>query len=304
MTRAICPFVTVIIPTYQRPAALTRCLASLAAQDYPADCFEVVVADDGSDVPLDQVIAAHAATLSVVLLRLDHGGPAAARNQGAAVARGEILGFIDDDCIADPGWISALVGALSRHADAAVGGAIVNGVPENPYVRASHTLLAFLYRYYHEQQRGWLPFFTTNNLAVRGETFAAVGGFDPTFPFASEDRDWSDRCRRAGHPLVHAPDAVVVHAPDLSMGRFLRMHFRYGEGAYRFHRARAARGEPTHHVERVDFYAGMLTAPFAQGDRQPIRQSFLLLLSQAVATLGFAQAAWRARRARRKAGTG
>jgi len=295
MTSASQPFVTVVIPTYRRPAALARCLASLAAQDYPAHRFEVVIADDGGAVPLDEVIAAHASALSLVPLTLHHGGPAAARNHGAAAGRGEVLAFLDDDCIADPGWISALVVALDRTPNAAVGGGIVNGVPDNPYVRASHTLLAFLYRFYHEQQRGWLPFFTTNNLAVRTDTFAAVGGFDPSFVFASEDRDWSDRCRLAGHPLVHAPDAVVMHAPYLTLGRFLRMHLRYGEGAWRFHRARAARGEYARHVERSDFYVGMLTAPFRQGDPQPLRQSLLLLISQAVAALGYAQAAWRAR---------
>lgn len=290
------PFVTVVIPTYQRPAALARCLASLAAQDYPVERFEVVIADDGGGMALDDVVALHATTMTLVPLTLEHGGPAAARNQGAAAARGEILAFIDDDCTADPRWLSALVAALAQHPDAAVGGGIVNGVPENPYVRASHTLLAFLYHHYHEKQRGWLPFFTTNNLAVRTETFTAVGGFDPSFIFASEDRDWSDRCRRAGHPLVHAPDALVTHAPNLSMGRFLRMHFRYGEGAWRFHRARAARGEHARQVERGDFYVGMLTAPFTQGDPQPVRQSLLLLISQAVAVLGYAEAAWRARR--------
>lgn len=298
MTPDARPLITVVVPTFRRPAALARCLASLAAQDYPTDRLEVVIADDGGTMPLDGVIAAHATVLSLVPLALPHGGPAAARNAGAAIARGEILAFIDDDCTADPRWLSTLEASLRRHPTAAVGGRILNGVPDNPYVRASHTLLAFLYQHYHEQQRGWLPFFTTNNLAMRTETFAAVGGFDPSFTFASEDRDWSDRCRRAGRALVHAPEAMVTHAPELSMRRYLRMHFRYGEGAWRFHQARASRGEPGFRVERREFYLGMVSAPFRQGDPQPIRQSLLIILSQAVATLGYAGAVWRARRTR------
>lgn len=302
MTGEAPPFVTVVIPTYERPQALARCLASLAAQDYPRDRFAVVVANDGGSTSLDGVIGAHACELCLTLLQVPHGGPAAARNQGAAAGRGEFLAFIDDDCTADPRWISGLVAALRRNPRAAIGGRVVNAVPDNPYVRASHTLLAFLYRYYHEQRRGLLPFFTTNNLAVGADVFAQVGGFDTTFTLASEDRDWCDRCRYAGHPLVYVPEAVVHHAPFLSFTRYVRMYLRYGEGAWRFHRARAGRGRRSSEVEALGFYTGMLSAPFASGDPQPVRQSLLLFLSQAVAAVGFVRAALRARWAKHPTG--
>jgi GT2 family glycosyltransferase len=295
------PFVTVVIPTYERPQALGRCLTSLSAQDYPHDRFEVIVVNDGGATSLAEVVDAHRKQVDVALVAVPHGGPAAARNRGAAAGRGEILAFIDDDCTADGRWISMIVAALCEHPPAAIGGQVANGVLTNPYARASHTLLAFLYRYYHVNQQGLLPFFTTNNLAVRADVFAQVGGFDVAFPFASEDREWCDRCRSVGYPLVYAQRAVVHHAPNLSFARFIRMHFRYGEGAWRFYRVRARRGEQAEGFESVDFYTGMLHAPFVVGDPEPRRQSLLLILSQAIAALGFV---WAALRPARDAGAG
>jgi hypothetical protein len=92
---------------------------------------------------------------------------------------------------------------------------------------------------------------------------------------------------------VYAPEAVVHHAPDLDLAAFVRQHFRYGEGAWRFHRARAQRSGAAMGIEPVDFYTGMMRAPFALGDREPVRQSLLLVASQAIAAIGYAIAALR-----------
>jgi GT2 family glycosyltransferase len=295
MTAASAPFVSVIIPTYRRPAALERCLASLAAQDYAHDRFEVIVVEDGgTESPVGWTTPSG---ICVTRLPVPHGGPAVARNRGAEVARGELLLFIDDDCTADARWLSTMVAQAGTHADAAIGGQVTNAVPDNRYARASQTLITFLYQYYHEKRQGLLPFFTTNNLCIRAEPFHRQGGFDAAFAFASEDRDWCDRWVQTGGQLVYAPDAVVHHAPQLSFTGFVRQHFRYGEGAWQFHRARARRSPQSMEIEPFDFYAGMLRAPFVLGDKEPIRQSLLLFGSQAIAAVGYAVSALRDSRA-------
>lgn len=295
MSPAPTPLVSVIIPTRGRPAALARCLESLSDLTYPGDRVEVIVVHDGepADVPTTHDPDRSPTTTHLTVPR---GGPGAARNAGAAEARGEILAFLDDDCAAAPDWLERLTSALADHPDAAVGGRVVNALPGNPYARANHTLLDFLYNFYHEQQRGHLPFFATNNLAVRREIFASLGGFDASFRFASEDRDWSDRCRDAGHPLRYAPEAVVHHAQTLTFRDFIRQHVRYGEGAWRFHRARARRHHRSFGLESPRFYAAMLSAPYRHGGAAPLRQSLLLVLSQAASAAGFAFASLRPRR--------
>lgn len=291
MTGGSVPFLSVIIPTYRRPAALERCLASLARQEYPHDRFEVIVVEDGGTESSDGWPTPPG--ICVKRLHVPHGGPAAARNHGAAEARGEVLLFIDDDCTADERWLSTMVARAGEHADAAIGGQVTNAVPGNRYARASQTLITFLYQYYHEKRQGRLPFFTTNNLCVRADLFHQHGGFDSAFAFASEDREWCDRWVQKGGQLVYAPDAVVHHAPELSFTGFVRQHFRYGEGAWQFHRARARRSTQSMEIEPFDFYTGMLRAPFVLGDKEPIRQSLLLFGSQAIAAVGYAVAALR-----------
>ncbi len=281
---------SVIVPTRNRPAALERCLASLAAQSYARDSIEVVVVDDGSVPPLRAPIETAGRLSRCVLVSTPGVGPAAARNAGVAASHGDALAFIDDDCVADPGWLTALAGRLCAQPGAAVGGRVRNALTGNRYARASQSLIDFLYRYYHVEGRGSVPFFTTNNLAVRREVFEDVGPFDPSFPFASEDRDWSDRCRHRGRALCYAGEALVFHANELGWRSFVRQHFRYGEGALRFHRARSRRRREPVGMESPRFYARMFREPFATHDPNALRQVGLLLISQVASAAGFADA--------------
>jgi GT2 family glycosyltransferase len=282
------PLATVIIPSRNRVDALTRCMASLAAQSYPAERFEIVVVNDGGNAVPATIRKGLDERIACAVVDVPHGGPAAARNAGVARARGEILAFIDDDCVADPKWLHSLVARLTSRPDAAVGGRVINALHRNRYSRASQLLVSQLYRYYHEQGRGDLPFFTTNSLATRVETFRRVGPFDATFPFASEDRDWSDRCLLAGAPLVYAPEAVVHHAHELTLASFVRQHFQYGEGARRFHSTRSRRRGSRVRLEGPAFYSGLVRAPFDAGDPEALRVALLIIASQAVGAAGWA----------------
>src|SRR6185369_10255511 len=96
------PFFSIIVPTYERPAQLSRCLQSLGQLDYPKENYEILVVDDGSAHPLDDV------PFPVRILRHENTGPAGARNFGASQARGEFLAFTDDDCQPDAGWLREL----------------------------------------------------------------------------------------------------------------------------------------------------------------------------------------------------
>src|SRR5215813_1646861 len=99
----VLPRFSIVVPTYRRPAILAGCLDAVARLDYPCDRFEAIVVDDGGGaVELPRAYA----DVDMVLLTQAHAGPAAARNTGAARARGDFLAFTDDDCRPDPGWLS------------------------------------------------------------------------------------------------------------------------------------------------------------------------------------------------------
>ena len=100
-----------IVPTHRRPAQLAECLAALARLDYPSDRYEVIVVDDGGGMPLDEVLEPFRAHMAVTCLA-GRRVAAAARNAGAARARGDLLAFTDDDCRPRPDWLRRLARAM------------------------------------------------------------------------------------------------------------------------------------------------------------------------------------------------
>ncbi len=107
------PAIAVVVPTRDRPAALARCLESLAAQDLSPDAFEILVVDDGSSPPVT-VDATVAARVCVRVLRQECAGPAAARNYGIQQARTTFVAFTDDDCVPDRVWLRTLMEVSDR----------------------------------------------------------------------------------------------------------------------------------------------------------------------------------------------
>lgn len=287
------PRFSIVVPTRNRPRPLTACLQAVAGLQFPPESFETIVVDDGGDRSLDAALEAAAARAGARVVRQPGAGPAAARNRGAAEARGEVLAFLDDDCAPDPDWLEALDRALVAHPGAGAGGRTINALPENPYATASQALIDYLYAYYN-QAGSPEPMFTTSNLALPRARFLELGGFDQRFPRAGgEDRELCLRWARAGGEIRYVPDAIVRHAHRLDLRGFLRQHFTYGRGAARFHRVRGSAPMP----EPLAFYRELVLYPWRDGRRGRERMSALLALSQAANAAGYA---WELRpRARR-----
>ena len=286
---------SVVVPTHRRPARLALCLEALTAQTYPPEHYEVIVVEDGGPDPeLAELRRRSFAPLRVSWVPQDHAGPAAARNHGARRAKNGHLAFTDDDCRPRPDWLARLAPRFAAGSGTVVGGHTVNAVDRNAFSAASQALVSYITDY--GQRRG-RAFFASNNIALACDAFHGLGGFDATFPIAGgEDRDFCDRALDHGYELIHAPEAVIEHDHHLTLPGFWRQHFAYGRGAYRFHRARAARNpshrspEPIRPLEAFDlrFYLGFALYPFHGREiHQKLRVAALLLLSQLPNALGF-----------------
>jgi GT2 family glycosyltransferase len=289
----IAPVVSVVVPTRGRPSALKRCLESLSLQELPAGAFEIVVIDDGSP---EEVRLPESAGPTLRLQRQARGGPAAARNRGLEIARGEYVAFIDDDCEASPKWLGELVSCLQQHPGAGVGGPVVNELTRNPFAEASQALVSFLCAYYNGNPED-ARFFTSNNLAFPRAALIAAGGFDAQYQrAAAEDRELCDRWRRQGRRLVTAPDALVRHSHNLSLTGFCRQHFLYGTGAWHYwqHRANGQAGRIK--VESLGFYGRLLTWPMKTRGVAGLPVGALLALAQVANAAGFFTQAVRERR--------
>jgi GT2 family glycosyltransferase len=283
------PSFSIVIPTYARPCRkLAACLESCSQLDYPRDRFEVIVVDDGSEHVPEDVTHPFLDRMDLALLTQQHAGPAAARNTGAAQAKGEFLAFTDDDCSCDPDWLNALANRFADLPDWVLGGKTMNALPTNVYSAASQLLIGYLYTYYNsvpEQAR----FFTTNNLAVAAEGFRAVGGFDTLYiRAAAEEREFCDRWSHHGRDMAFVPEAVIHHFHTLSLSSFWRQHFDYGRGAYQFRQARACRDASPIRFEPASFYLNLLRYPF--GRRKGVGAlsvMMLLVVSQVANAAGF-----------------
>jgi len=219
---------SIVVPTYSRPDSLEQLLGALTALEYPPNRFEVVVVDDGGEIPLEPRLEEYRDPLNLLLLRQPNAGPGAARNHGARHAKGEYLAFTDDDCLPDPGWLRAMEAALQSSGCAICGGKTRNEIEGNLYSEATQLLADYLNEHYNPT-RTLGAFFPTNNLSISRKAFAALGGFDGSLRLG-EDRDLCYRWAARGHDFVYAPDAVVYHAHRLTLSSFLRLHFMYGGG--------------------------------------------------------------------------
>ena len=280
------PFISVILPTHDRPQAIKQCLAAMARLDYPRDCFEAIVVDDGSPSPLDDTVAPFREQVAIRLLRQSRQGPAAARNAGLAVANGKYVAFTADDCTPSLDWLRQLAARFTNFPSYAVGGRIVNALPDNPFSTSTDLLVGYLYDYYNRPPDK-ARFFTPNNLGFPAEPLRALRGFEPSL-ITGEDRDLCERWRGAGHSLIYAPEVVVTHLHALDLAGFCRLHFQYGQGSLRYRRRSARRRSSAIRVEPLSFYANLVRYPFSQtGGARAVLLSVLLSVAQVANAVGF-----------------
>lgn len=225
------PSVSVVVATRNRAMLLRRCLASLQAQTYPRDRYEIIVVDDGSTdgTPEEAAALAQAWEGTLRVLRMAHGGPARARNAGIRASRAEIVAFTDSDCGVAANWLQQLVRTLEHDAGDGVGGPIVTAATRSWVAR--YLDAAAFYR--HRVRHGQIDYLLTASAAFRRAALEAVGGFSERAGAWGEDADLSFRLRRYGYRLLLAPKGIVTHygMPVGLRGLAVEL-YRYGRGNY------------------------------------------------------------------------
>jgi GT2 family glycosyltransferase len=200
------PVASIIIPHLNQPDALIRCLNSLEAQDFAGGTLEIIVVDNGSRQPLDQVTKQFP---KVHILEQLQPGPGLARNLGVAAASADILLFIDADCRAHPSWISSAMRALSAHnAPDIIGGDVQIDIVDPTRLNALESYES-VFAYRQSLYIAREGFSGTGNLAMTRQIFDAVGPFGGIG--IAEDRDWGQRANKLGHITRYVPEMIVYH---------------------------------------------------------------------------------------------
>lgn len=244
------PTVSIVIPTYNRLARLCRVLDALDAQTYGPERFEVVVVSDGSTDGTEEHLSTAHHRFALVTATQANAGPAAARNRGVALARADLVLFIDDDVVAMPTLVAEHLAAHDRLGPDHVVIGPMNTPPDfamKPWVQWEQ---AMLYKQYDALRAGSLQAthrqFYTGNASVPRARLLEAGGFDTRFRRA-EDVELSFRLAQAGLRFAFVPDAVGHHYAERSFDSWLRNAHDYGVNEVVFGRREGQ--DPT--LERV-----------------------------------------------------
>ncbi len=246
--RSAAPFISVIVPTRDRPAQIVRCVEALAGLDYPN--FEIVVVDNSSGPSaMPPGLDRHLADGRLRYVFEDVPGTSRARNRGAREARGEFVAYVDDDVWIDPRWLVEIALAFTSGPDVGcVTGAILPAQLETPPQRWLEEIggfnKGFARRDFHLREPQTLgPLFpfaagmfgSGANMAFRRDALLAAGAFDldlggGTRLGGGEDLSAFVAVLMAGHRIRYQPAAVVRHWHHRRLGDLRRQTRGYGRG--------------------------------------------------------------------------
>ena len=191
-------FFSVVVPTYERPEDLRKCLESLRYEkQLSTKKYEIIVTDDSKSEKCKELVDQEFP--DVKWGKGKQNGPGGNRNAGAKHATGDWIIFIDDDCIADRGYIKAYTEAIRQNPDTVLfEGRIYPDRPRKTWAECCP-----------ENSSGNM--FWTSNLCVQKKVFDKIGGFDERFRVAYEDIDFAYRIQAQGFNAAFIKDASVCH---------------------------------------------------------------------------------------------
>jgi GT2 family glycosyltransferase len=203
--RAKSALLTVIVPHLDAPHALSRCLASLAAEsEVLTSDVAVIVVDNGSSLRPEAVCAAYP---FVRLVEEPEPGPGPARSRGARLARTGIIAFVDADCTVQPGWTRTILQYFGAHPETSVIGGDVRiaraDATRLTAIEAYESVYGYRMKLYVERDH----YTATCNMAVRRAAFLKVGDFVGIH--TAEDVDWGHRATTLGLRIDYVPTMVI-----------------------------------------------------------------------------------------------
>lgn len=193
-------FFSVIIPFKNSKDTIKWCVQSVINQNFPKDEYEIICVDNGSTDGSVSILEKYKDNLRIIESGADT--VSGVRNDGARVSNGEILAFLDSDCIVPAWWLKEAKRILTSHNVVACGGEYdVN-------IGLEYAILwKNIHGYKSDGFVNWLP---SGNLFVKRDIFISLGGFDE-YLISSEDVDFCIRLNNSGNKIYFSKELNVVH---------------------------------------------------------------------------------------------
>jgi glycosyltransferase involved in cell wall biosynthesis len=236
------PRISFVVPVRNEAQAIKACLASLAAQDYPRDRFEILVVDGESTDrtrELVKCVVARQPCLQLRLLRNPEQTVAPGRNVGIRAATGEIIAFVEGHAVLPPDFLQEVAACFARADARCLGRYVEQLLPEGTAFQRATGLArkSVLGRNPHsgrfvEREACWLSPLGVATV-YRREVFAEFGLYDESLD-TNEDVELNYRLERAGLRAWYSPRLRYQLQPRDRTLRLLRQMYRYGVGKCRF----------------------------------------------------------------------
>ena len=207
--------VSIVIPALNEERVIGQCLQALTRLDFPRDSFEVVLVDNGSTDRTVEIARSFSPALNLTVLPRPGARISAMRNFGVSKTSGEILAFLDADCLAPPQWLRTATRLLAQEGLGVLGAHYK--VPED----SSWVGRAWFGGMELEKQGdiAWVP---AGDMILARSTFERIGGFDESIQ-TNEDCELCERARAAGLRVVGDAAVAVVHlGTPQTLGHFYR----------------------------------------------------------------------------------
>lgn len=218
------PFVSVIVPVFNGERVIADCIESLLDQTYPK--YEIIVVDNNSKDNTAKIVKQYPVKY---LLENKIQSSYAARNKGIIHSKGDILAFIDADCVASKEWLSEGIKPFIRPEVGCVAGEIVAYKPKERIERFFEKTNFFSVKRLLENYT-FLPAAVTANVFYRRKVFELIGLFDSNTVTAG-DIDFSWRMQLfTKYKIAPAEKAIVYHRHRKTYLSLFKQHKRYGYG--------------------------------------------------------------------------
>ena len=210
-------FISIVIPNYNGANTIAKCLGAAFSSDY--NLFEVVVADDCSIDASVEIIQ----KFPCKLIRLKrHVGVSKARNKAASASSGELLFFIDSDCLLQKDALAIANQTFNEHHGHIVGGTYTC----QPYDRNFFSTFQSIFINYFETKKKEPDYIAAHAMIINAELFRKSNGFARNrfigIDASLEDVEFAHRLRRHGHKLLMKPEIQVQHIFNFSFFKSLK----------------------------------------------------------------------------------
>jgi len=215
--------ISIIIPSYNSENTIEECLNSLTTQSYRGK-YEIILADSSND-STPHIVANNYP--QVQLVRFDQKtDPGTARNAGINIAKGELIAFIDSDCIAKNDWLERIAQAHQSNKYRVIGGAVCNGNSERNIVAWAGYLAEFR-EFLPERQAQEVMHIPTCNISYKRDVFLKHGLFQGIY-YPQEDLVYNYNLWKKGEKILLDPQIQVRHVHRTRLSDFFNHQKKIG----------------------------------------------------------------------------